>query len=70
MGVCIEGSDKFWPMENSKAQLPVFDSYNNQTFYIEVFNAGKTSFSYEILFNQINGLKFPILKGELNNKPE
>ena len=49
MGVCIEGSDKFWPLEISKAQLPVFDSYNNQTFYIEVFNIGETSFNYEIL---------------------
>ncbi|MFN8257104.1 MAG: glycosyl hydrolase 115 family protein [Bacteroidales bacterium] len=49
MGVSIEGSNKFWPDETTKAQLPVYDSYNNQTFYIELFNTGKTPFNYQIL---------------------
>jgi len=48
MGVAIEGSDKCWPGEKGEAKLPEFDSYNRQSYYIEVFNRGQESFEYSV----------------------
>jgi len=47
MGVSIEGSANWWPMEKGKAILPEFDPYNQQKYYIEVFNRGQTPFNYK-----------------------
>ncbi len=51
MGVVIEGSGRWWPGDEvdaslPKAVLPEFDKYNRQTYYIEIFNRGKTPFEY------------------------
>ncbi len=48
MGVAVEGSEKWWPYEQSLAKLPEFDRLNNQISYIEIFNRGKKPFDYEI----------------------
>ncbi len=48
MGVAIEGSGSWWPMEKSEAVLPEFDCFNQQRYYIEVFNRGQTPFDYRI----------------------
>jgi hypothetical protein len=48
MGVAIEGSDKWWPMEKNEAVLPEFDCYNQQRYYIEIFNRGQTPFDYKV----------------------
>jgi len=48
MGVAIEGSDNWWPMESSDAVLPEFDPYNQQKYYIEVFNRGQMPFDYQV----------------------
>ena len=48
LGVSIEGSDKWWPMEKTEAVLPEFDPFNQQKYYIEVFNRGQSPFNYEI----------------------
>lgn len=48
MGVSIEGSKEWWSGTNDDAILPVFDSFNNQKYSIDIFNRGKKSFNYEI----------------------
>jgi hypothetical protein len=48
MGVAIEGSDSWWPMDKSEAILPEFDPFNQQKYYIEVFNRGRAPFDYKI----------------------
>ncbi|MFC1541642.1 glycosyl hydrolase 115 family protein, partial [Candidatus Latescibacterota bacterium] len=48
MGVSIEGSDAWWPMEKEEAVLPEFDLYNRQTYYIEIFNRGQAPFNYTV----------------------
>jgi hypothetical protein len=48
LGVFVEGSGNFWPDETTRLQLPEFDSYNNQSFYIELFNTGKAPFSFQL----------------------
>ena len=39
-GVALDGSTAAWPGESSQPVLPVFDSFNPQTSYIEVFARG------------------------------
>lgn len=51
MGVSIEGSKEWWSGNNEDAILPIFDSFNNQKYPIEIFNRGKKSFTYEIKSN-------------------
>lgn len=46
MGVAVEGSAQWWPGMSGDAVLPAFDSYNQQTYYIELFNRGQTPFAY------------------------
>ncbi|KAF0152357.1 MAG: hypothetical protein FD143_1150 [Ignavibacteria bacterium] len=48
IGVAVEGSDKWWPYEQSSAKLPEYDRFNKQSYYIEVFNRGKKLFDYRI----------------------
>ena len=48
MGVAIEGSDNWWPQSNDEVLLPEFDKFNQQSYYIEIFNQGKTPFDYSI----------------------
>jgi hypothetical protein len=46
MGVAVEGSEFAWPNTNGEAVLPQFDSFNQQSHFIDVFNRGKTSFEF------------------------
>ncbi|MBO0951954.1 glycosyl hydrolase 115 family protein [Fibrella forsythiae] len=56
MGVAIEGSEAWWPGaatsdesatgRSGQAVLPVFDPYNQPSFYIDVFNRGQAPFTY------------------------
>lgn len=48
MGIALEGTDKFWPENTGSLQLPEFDPVNKQEYYIEIFNRGMESFSYEV----------------------
>ncbi len=48
LGVGIEGAEKSWPQSDEKAILPEFDVYNKQTYYIEIFNRGKTDFPFRV----------------------
>ncbi len=48
MGVAIEGSQSWWPNEKHEAALPEFDRYNQQSYYMDIFNRGDASFKYEV----------------------
>ncbi len=56
MGIMVEDSDKWWLVpddsvgtrEKSEAILPEFDIYQQQTFYIEIFNRGQNAFDYKV----------------------
>jgi hypothetical protein len=51
MGVAIEGSDDVWPVAQQPAVLPEFDAFNQQVYYIEIFNHGQTPFEYTVTAN-------------------
>jgi hypothetical protein len=46
MGVAVEGSEAAWPGTVGDPVLPLFDPFNKQRHYIEVFNRGQTAFDY------------------------
>ena len=52
MGVAVEGSEKAWPGAAEQAALPVFDGLNKKSHYIDVFNKGTGSFSFEAVANK------------------
>ena len=47
MGVAIEGSDRWWPLDSSEAVLPVLDPYGDRTRVIDVFNRGRKPFDFQ-----------------------
>ncbi len=48
MGVFIEGDENFYYQNNQKANLPEFDIFNKQKYFLEIFNRGKSPFKYSI----------------------
>jgi beta-xylosidase len=52
MGVAVEGSDRWWPTGRDGPVLPDFDSYAQQTYYVEVFNRGQASFDFTVTPSQ------------------
>jgi hypothetical protein len=49
MGVAIDGSEHWWPAEQTPAVLPTFSRYQSQPAqYIDVFNRGSKAFDYRI----------------------
>jgi hypothetical protein len=48
MGVAIEGSERGWPNDEGEPVLPELSPYGEQRRYLEVFNRGRTPFTYTI----------------------
>jgi hypothetical protein len=46
MGVAVEGTGPAWPGAAEAPMLPAFDVFNQQRYYIDVFNRGATPFSF------------------------
>ena len=67
IGVALEGSEANWPNSAVKATLPVFDPFNDQKRYIEIFNTGKNSFQYEIHSTQ-NWVNISSRQGEIEEQ--
>jgi hypothetical protein len=48
IGVSVEGSTKWLPKDGNELKLPPFDKYNQQSYYVDIFNRGKASFNYSV----------------------
>ncbi len=48
MGVAVEGSASWWPKDTAAACLPRFDRFNEQTYYIDIFNRGSSPFAFTV----------------------
>nr|AQQ75023.1 GH115 [uncultured bacterium] len=48
MGVAVEGCESWFPHDTCTAVLPEFDSFQKQSYYIEVFNRGTKPYRYEV----------------------
>jgi hypothetical protein len=47
MGVAIEGSQAWWPLEKAEAVLPEFNPSQKSGHYIELFNRGQSAYTYK-----------------------
>jgi len=48
MGIAVEGSTLAWPGAAGEPSLPQFDVFNQQRFYIDIFNRGKSPFTFTV----------------------
>jgi hypothetical protein len=48
MGVACEGTSEWFPKDQDKLNLPQFDDYNRQSYFIDIFNRGKIPFDYSV----------------------
>lgn len=48
LGVAIEGDTAWWPEEKREALLPVFDSFRQPAYALDLFNRGTIPFGYTI----------------------
>jgi hypothetical protein len=49
MGVAVDGSYAVWPDSLGEAVLPLFDVFNQQRHYVDVFNKGKIPFEFKVI---------------------
>ncbi|MBF4507892.1 glycosyl hydrolase 115 family protein [Flavobacterium sp. JLP] len=47
-GIAIEGSESWWPNSKEEIVLPTFNSLENKTFYVDLFNRGTKPFDFKI----------------------
>jgi hypothetical protein len=47
MGVAVEGSDGWWPMDTGAAVLPELDAYRRPAYDIQLFDRGSEPFDFE-----------------------
>jgi hypothetical protein len=65
LGVAVEGSTGSWPGFPAPATLPKFDVYNNQRYYIDVFNRGKAPYQFTAAATE-PWIKLSEAKGEID----
>ena len=46
IGVAVEGSVSAWPGTQGDPALPKFDAFNQQRYYIDVFNRGQSPYEF------------------------
>jgi hypothetical protein len=46
MGIALENSACAWPGDTNEPALPQFDAFNQQRYFVDVFNKGRTSFEF------------------------
>ncbi len=67
MGVSVLGSSEWWPNSSKQAKLPGFDVFNQQDYYLEVFNRGQSPFSYKVT-SSADWLKVDGASGEVKDQ--
>ncbi len=67
MGVMVEGSNGWWPKDTLKASLPEFNSYEKNSYYVDIFNRGQTAYSYNIKADK-PWIKFTAPNGTVNKQ--
>lgn len=48
MGITVQGSENWWPNATEEALLSTFTSFENQSYYFDIFNRGTKPFQFKI----------------------
>ncbi|MEO8253584.1 MAG: glycosyl hydrolase 115 family protein [Flavobacterium sp.] len=67
MGVTVEGTTKWWPNATEEAILPAFNSLENTSSYIAIFNRGTKVFDFSIT-SQSDWITFSKSKGTIDQQ--
>lgn len=67
MGVAVEGSEQAWPASEEKVALPLFDGLNKKPYYIDVFNRGIGTFTFNAAANK-SWIKLSATKGTVEKE--
>lgn len=66
-GVAIEGSTNWWPKATEEIVLPTFNSFENNTHYVDIFNRGAKTFKFKIK-SKSNWIHFSKTKGSIDKE--
>jgi len=66
-GIAIEGSEKWWPNNAEEIVLPTFNSFENKSTYVDLFNRGTKPFDFKISTKN-NWITFSKSKGIINDE--
>ena len=66
-GIAIEGSEKWWTTNAEEIVLPTFNSFENKSTYVDLFNKGTKSFDFKISTKN-NWITFSKSKGIINDE--
>lgn len=66
-GVAIEGSANWWPKATEEIVLPTFNSFENNTHYVDIFNRGAKTFKFKIK-SKSNWIHFSKTKGSIDKE--
>src|SRR5436190_766925 len=66
-GIAIEGSENWWPNSKAEIVLPTYNSVENKSYFIDIFNRGKIPFDFKITSKE-NWIKFSKSKGKINSE--
>ncbi|WP_291125573.1 glycosyl hydrolase 115 family protein [Flavobacterium sp. UBA6031] len=67
LGIAVEGAANWWPNSAEEAILPTFNSFENQTYYFDVFNRGTKPFKFKIT-SKSDWIKFSKTKGDIDKE--
>lgn len=67
IGITVEGTTKWWPNTTEEAVLAEFNSLENNSSYIDVFNRGAKAFNFKIS-SKSNWITFSKTKGTIEQQ--
>ena len=67
IGIAVEGSENWWPNASEEAILPTFTSFENNTYYFDIFNRGTQPFQFKII-SKPDWIKFSKTKGTIDKE--
>ena len=66
-GIAIEGSENWWLNTTTEAVLPTFNSAENPSYFVDIFNRGTVPFDFKIT-SKDKWIKFSKPKGKINSE--
>lgn len=66
-GIAIEGSENWWANAKEEIVLPTYNSAENKSYFVDIFNRGTIPFDFKISSKE-NWVKFSKSKGKINSE--
>ncbi|MNQ47454.1 hypothetical protein D3C85_612980 [compost metagenome] len=67
VGIAIEGSENWWPNNGAEIVLPTYNSAENKSYFVDIFNRGTIPFDFKTTSKE-NWIKVSKSKGKINSE--